>query len=361
MKILAIQLNRPGDAILTTPALRWWINTGYQVHVLVQPASAQLLDTMPGLAGVHPLERETLQLGRDIRRWRQFSKIGFDWAVVFSHSSERPSLWAFLSGARKRTAIILRKYPHFLRETGWITQWMRHPTWAHHVVEEHLALAGALSGEAEQYDLEYTPSNEARQWHAGWMERHGLQRGKYIHYHLTARLPEKTWPVHHARKFLHLLRQFTRVIVTTGPDGFEKNYGYDVIHGHPGVVSEIGTLSPHQLGAIIEGTGAFVGMDSMPMHLAAAMKIPGVALFGPTDCTKWGPWHSPLTIISSGKPATDMESISPERVFQALQEKMEHRSINETGRQPSSHFGSFTQTHNNPEMPLNGASAKGRK
>ncbi|PAW78022.1 MAG: hypothetical protein B9S32_09045 [Verrucomicrobia bacterium Tous-C9LFEB] len=96
MKILAIQLNRPGDAILTTPAFRWWINMGYEVHALVQPISAQLLNTMPGLSSIHSLERQKLQIGREIRRWRQFPTIGFDWSVVFSHSSERPSPWAFL-------------------------------------------------------------------------------------------------------------------------------------------------------------------------------------------------------------------------------------------------------------------------
>ena len=35
----------------------------------------------------------------------------------------------------------------------------------------------------------------------------------------------------------------------------------------------------------------------MPMHLAAALGTPGVALFGPTDEKVWGPWHSRLTVL----------------------------------------------------------------
>ena len=35
----------------------------------------------------------------------------------------------------------------------------------------------------------------------------------------------------------------------------------------------------------------------MPMHLAAALGKPGVALFGPTDEKVWGPWHSRLTML----------------------------------------------------------------
>src|ERR1700677_1039686 len=49
MRILAIQLNQPGDAILTTPALRWLMNQGHEVHALLQPLGAELLRTMPGL------------------------------------------------------------------------------------------------------------------------------------------------------------------------------------------------------------------------------------------------------------------------------------------------------------------------
>lgn len=323
MKILAIQLNYPGDAILTTPALRWWINAGHEVHALVQPVSAQLLDTMSGLAGIYPLPRDTIQIARDFRRWKVLSKMKFDWAVVFSHSSERPSLWAFLSGAPKRTAIVLRKYPLFLRQAGWITQWTQHPSWAYHVVEEHLALAGASSDEIASFDLEYNPSNEACQWHAAWLEQRGLSWGEYIHFHLTARRKEKVWPVAHAQKLLRMLRQLPwPVVITSGPGHAERAVGYEALAQSPDLISEIGTLHPHQLGAMIEGAKIFIGMDSMPMHLAAAMGVPGVALFGPTDPFKWGPWHSQLNVVRSTALSPDMKSILPETVFDALQDRL---------------------------------------
>lgn len=341
MKILAIQLNQPGDAILTTPALRWWINGGHEVHVLVQPVSAQLLDTMPGLAGIYPLLRETYQIGRDIRRWRKFSKMGFDWAVVFSHSSERPSLWAFLSGAPKRTAVVLPKFPHLLRQTGWITEWMHHPDWATHTVQEHMALAGAPAREAGGYDLEYSPSKKARLWHDEWLLKKGLLPGKYIHFHLTSRLMEKCWPAEHARKFIQLLPQLSMpLVVTTGPDLFERQYGREVLSESPKAVKELGTLQPHQLGAIIEKAGAFVGMDSMPMHLAAALGTPGVSLFGPSDPVKWSPWHSPISVVHSESLAS-MDSLNPTVVFQALQESLERSRKQEVAKKELQPLTSF--------------------
>ncbi|PAW79117.1 MAG: hypothetical protein B9S32_03940 [Verrucomicrobia bacterium Tous-C9LFEB] len=324
MKILAIQLHQPGDTILTTPALRWWINAGCEVHVLAQPVSAQLLNTMPGLAGIYSMRRQTIQVARDFRRWRQLSKMDFDWAVAFSHCSERPSLWAYLSGAPKRTAVVLKKFPHLLRRTGWINEWRQHPAWAQHTVEQHLALAGARPGESVHYDLEYRPSDEARQWHSKWRKQKGLLWGEYIHFHLTSRLMEKCWPSEHARKFIQLSRQLSLpLVVTTGPELFERLYADDVLRGLNQDVISLTATDPHQLGALIEGARVFVGMDSMPMHLAAALNVPGLALFGPSDSRLWGPWHSRLKIIQAEGPFSEMESIAPSAVFQALEDCLE--------------------------------------
>jgi ADP-heptose:LPS heptosyltransferase len=75
--------------------------------------------------------------------------------------------------------------------------------------------------------------------------------------------------------------KFTRVLLRQAPADYE----------------EIGTLSVNQLGALLENAAGFAGVDSMPMHLAAALGKRGVALFGPTDEGTWGPWRSPLVVL----------------------------------------------------------------
>jgi len=42
----------------------------------------------------------------------------------------------------------------------------------------------------------------------------------------------------------------------------------------------------------------FFGVDSGPLHMAAAVGVPVVALFGPTDERKWGPWGPGHTVIT---------------------------------------------------------------
>jgi len=74
---------------------------------------------------------------------------------------------------------------------------------------------------------------------------------------------------------------------------------------------------------------AVIGLDSGPMHLAAALNKPGVALFGPTDPLTHGPYGGSLRVIRRDSAVTSykrgeeidesMRSISPEQVREALE------------------------------------------
>src|SRR5437762_10871176 len=64
-------------------------------------------------------------------------------------------------------------------------------------------------------------------------------------------------------------------------------------------ISLAGTLSFKELGALTARARLFVGVDSMPMHLAAAMGTPTVALFGPSGENEWGPWNVERRIVTT--------------------------------------------------------------
>jgi heptosyltransferase-3 len=68
------------------------------------------------------------------------------------------------------------------------------------------------------------------------------------------------------------------------------------------VVDLSGTLDLKQLGALIAGARAFIGVDSVPMHIAAALGTPTVALFGPSGDIEWGPWQVPHRIVTTPYP-----------------------------------------------------------
>jgi heptosyltransferase-1 len=73
---------------------------------------------------------------------------------------------------------------------------------------------------------------------------------------------------------------------------------------------------------------AVVGVDSGPLHLAAALAKPGVAIFGPTDPARNGPYGGSLRVLRSPAAATtykrgteiheSMLGVSPVEVCEAL-------------------------------------------
>ena len=74
---------------------------------------------------------------------------------------------------------------------------------------------------------------------------------------------------------------------------------------------------------------AVIGVDSGPLHLAAALQAPGVALFGPTDPARNGPYGSTFRVLRAPDAATSykrrgeidpsMRSIEPREVWAALE------------------------------------------
>jgi heptosyltransferase-2 len=63
-----------------------------------------------------------------------------------------------------------------------------------------------------------------------------------------------------------------------------------------------GKTSLRFLASLISQAALFVSNDSGPMHMANALRIPVVALFGPTDPRQTGPFHKPALVIKKGAP-----------------------------------------------------------
>jgi heptosyltransferase-3 len=60
-----------------------------------------------------------------------------------------------------------------------------------------------------------------------------------------------------------------------------------------------GALGLRELAALTREARAFVGVDSAPMHIAAAAGTPVVALFGPSGDAEWGPWQVAQRVVTS--------------------------------------------------------------
>jgi heptosyltransferase-3 len=94
-------------------------------------------------------------------------------------------------------------------------------------------------------------------------------------------------------------------VLTAAPDEREKKM-VDAILAMADVGDRVvnlsGQFSLKELAALTSRAKLFIGVDSAPMHLAAAVGTPCVALFGPSGDKEWGPWMVPSEIVTSDHP-----------------------------------------------------------
>jgi len=74
--------------------------------------------------------------------------------------------------------------------------------------------------------------------------------------------------------------------------------------------AEIMSCQVAELIAVTRRASLFIGGDTGPMHLAAALKIPTVSLFGPTDPARNGPYWTPSVVLRSGESVTSYKHIA---------------------------------------------------
>jgi len=142
----------------------------------------------------------------------------------------------------------------------------------------------------------------------------------------------KRWPVSRYAELAVLLqnRNKTEIIIVGSSEEIPLAESIaSSMNKKPLILS--GKTNLRQLASIISHADLFITNDSGPMHLANALKIPIVALFGPTDPLITGPLHSPSTVIhkkASCWPCSYREcpfdhrcmmKIEPEEVYQACQ------------------------------------------
>src|SRR5438309_548761 len=150
--------------------------------------------------------------------------------------------------------------------------------------------------------LVLVPGSEAERSVEATLAGHGLASKGYLLFHPGSRWQFKCWPADKAAALLDDLdRRGERVVISAAPDARERELVADILartrRARP--IDLSGKLSLKELAALAGRARLFIGGDSAPMHIAAAMQTPVVALFGPSGELEWGPWRVPHRIVAS--------------------------------------------------------------
>jgi heptosyltransferase III len=308
-RALVIKLRHHGDVLLASPVFTVLRNHAphLEIDALVYEETGEMLSGHPAISEIHPINRAWrvegpwAHLMHERRLLRVLRDRHYD-LIVHLTENPRGAVLSHLLGARYA---VVRDYGarrgRFWRAS--FTHTYRVPAKPRHTVEIHLDALRRLGIQpgADERGLTLVTGPGAEGAVNGLLEAHQVIPGEFIHIHPTSRWMFKCWE---ADKFAELINrlqdQGERVVLTAAPAETERQYiGRIVTKLRKPAVDLSGRLSLKQLAALTSQAKCFVGVDSVPMHIAAAMQTPVVALFGPSGDLEWGPWQVDARVITS--------------------------------------------------------------
>ena len=299
-RILVRSTNWVGDAVMTIPALEA-IKENFpasNLTVLARPWVIPLLENNPGVDQVLPFKKGKGFLSNIVEVIRAASLIrglGFDLALLFQNAFEA-ALLTCLGGIRFRVGYntdgrrLLLSHA-VIRDREILRQ---------HQVEYYLGILRAFGWEAPSKDPSLHVA-EKEMWAARTiLSSHGIEEGDFVVGLSPGAIygPAKRWPI---ERFALIgdwaaERWGARVLVMGSQT--EKSLGENLgrlMKHHP--VNLCGSTTLGEAMALIKRCRLFVSNDSGLMHVAAALRVPTVAVFGSTDPVATGPRGDTARIV----------------------------------------------------------------
>lgn len=329
-KILMIKLSSVGDVILSAPAIRAVREKfpGSKISVLVGEESKDFLLSCPYIDELLVCDlknkdkgiRGLLSLGERLRK--------YDFDMVIDLQNNRKShLLAFLSGCLKR-------YGYDNKKLGFLLSYrIKDEKSAVDPVTHQFRVLKMLDIALENPLLEFWPSKEDQEYVDEFLKSEWIspnQRIVGINISSSQRWLTKNWPLQHIIKLCEELGRWdVRVVIT----GMEKDLDLAnlLVNAVKGAkpINACAKTTINQLACLIKRCSVYISTDSAPLHIAAGVGTPLVALFGPTDHRRHFPPAKESVVITRGllcspcykskcRHTNCMESIRPEEVLKAV-------------------------------------------
>ena len=310
-RALVVMLRHHGDTLLASPVLTVLKAQASRADIdaLVYDDTAPLLEGHPDLAELHTVGRAWRGMPpreRLASEWRLLRALRARRYDLVVHLTEQPrGAWlARLLGARYGVAPAVAgrgrfwagSFSHLFPRAG---------NGRRHKVETNLDALRRIGVQPgmEERRLRFVPGADAEAAVTRLLAAEGLQEREYIHVHPASRWRFKCWTAERNAELIDRLAAAHRVVLTAAPDAAERSLVRQIVAAARSKPLDLsGRLSIKELGALTARARLFVGVDSMPMHLAAAMGTPAVALFGPSGEQEWRPWRVAHRVVTTSHP-----------------------------------------------------------
>jgi len=326
--LLVVRLSAMGDIIHTLPAaaalrrafphatLGWLIEERWAelLCTLRHPRAGRRSPQRPLVDRIHAVNTaEWRHAPFSFNTWQQMAAglsqlrgIQYDAAIDFQGAA-RSALLARWSGA---PIVYGSAQPRENVASMFYTRKVLLQTQGTHVVEQALALAGAVVSSAvvssaiiptqtAEARVEFPVDRDAENKIAGFT----AERNEFAILNPGAGWGAKRWPVErYGQVAKELAKDGLCSLINYGPG--EEELAVAVEDAGAGAARKI-SCSISELIALTRRARLFIGGDTGPMHLAAALKIPVVAIFGPTNPARNGPFGTRSIVLRSVSSMTD--------------------------------------------------------
>ncbi|MEI9998457.1 MAG: putative lipopolysaccharide heptosyltransferase III [Verrucomicrobiota bacterium] len=316
-RLAVFKLRNIGDVLMITPFLRALRDTfpAARITAVVNSGTEAMLAHNPHVDEVLAYPRPDGTRGRlarlrdEIRFAAELRRRRFDLTIGLT-DGQRTAWYSWLCAAPLRYGMVKR--PEYRPRA--YTHPMLFPGPGLHEADfafDVLGRAGFKLRETGPRDLCLVVPEDLRAWaraeFAPW------RPARIVHVHPVSRWLWKCWSPAAMAEVIDWLQteRHAHVVVTTGPAPRELEMAREIVRRCRTAPRFFpGDLSLSQIAALSAESDGYFGVDTAPMHMAAAVGVPVIALFGPTYPQTWGPRTPHATVLS--KPCACNAAGSPQ-------------------------------------------------
>jgi len=275
MKILFITLSNIGDAVMTLPALDSVIenNKNAQITVLTGTRPKEIFENNPAIHEVIIFDKRA-SFKEQLSLFNRLNKEKFDQVIDL-----RNSFFGILLSAKKK-----------------INPFKSIPKSIKHMKDRHLFRAGLTAASDKAFFLNNALVDNRMQ--VVLKTNNINEEDGFIIVSAGARSTTKTWPQENFQEFIErFIDGFKLKVVLVGDNQDKKICEGLLLNSKYPLVDLCGKTNIFELAALIKKSKLVVGNDSAVLHIASYLNIPTLAIFGPTDDIKYGPWSDKGVVV----------------------------------------------------------------
>jgi len=298
--ILVVKLSAIGDVIHALPVSYALKETfpDAQVTWVVEPPAYDLLTNNPYIDNIIVFEKKKFKsIGGFIKNLPSFlvelKKIKYDVALDLQGLGKSAAI-AYLSGAPLKLGCCN------MRElSDWVSKPVCGPNQNGHIVERYLDVVREMGCKVEKVVFPMVITEKEADIATKLMVQAGMDmKNPYVVLAVGANWPNKRWPTKLYAELVDDLYSKEIIPIVIGGGVIDARLIAEINEkAEIPPVDLVGKTTLKQLAYIIKEAKAVVGGDTGPMHLAAGLGKPVVALMGPTDANRNGPYGQPQNAI----------------------------------------------------------------